>query len=111
MEEEKAAAYYDELSRKGEGAARFKQGVGFSSSAPNATFQNPLPPSSPNSSKPPLSRRSKHSSNPSTTISRKSPLLSLGFQAGIGIAIEVEDESGAEKNEGKGAEAEIDTRK
>ncbi|XP_052181354.1 DEAD-box ATP-dependent RNA helicase 21 [Diospyros lotus] len=33
MEEEKAAAYYDELSRKGEGAARFKQGLGFSSSA------------------------------------------------------------------------------
>ncbi|XP_057420601.1 uncharacterized protein LOC130714694 [Lotus japonicus] len=33
MEEEKAAAYYDELTRKGEGAARFKQGLGFSSSA------------------------------------------------------------------------------
>ncbi|KAK4791372.1 hypothetical protein SAY86_031785 [Trapa natans] len=32
MEEEKAAAYYDELTRKGEGAARFKQGLGFSSS-------------------------------------------------------------------------------
>ncbi|OMO85783.1 hypothetical protein COLO4_21450 [Corchorus olitorius] len=31
MEEEKAAAYYDELSRKGEGAARFKRGLGFSS--------------------------------------------------------------------------------
>ncbi|CAN1265851.1 hypothetical protein LINPERPRIM_LOCUS12353 [Linum perenne] len=31
MEEDKAAAYYDELSRKGEGAARFKQGLGFSS--------------------------------------------------------------------------------
>ncbi|KAG2257468.1 hypothetical protein Bca52824_076762 [Brassica carinata] len=31
MEEEKAAAYYDELTRKGEGAARFKQGLGFSS--------------------------------------------------------------------------------
>ncbi|KAG9138044.1 hypothetical protein Leryth_001304 [Lithospermum erythrorhizon] len=30
MEEEKAAAYYDELSRKGSGAARFKQGLGFS---------------------------------------------------------------------------------
>lgn len=30
MEEEKAAAYYDELTRKGEGAARFKQGLGFS---------------------------------------------------------------------------------
>ncbi|KAL4633917.1 hypothetical protein ACB092_04G158100 [Castanea dentata] len=31
MEEDKAAAYYDELSRKGQGAARFKQGLGFSS--------------------------------------------------------------------------------
>ncbi|OMO77584.1 NADH-ubiquinone reductase complex 1 MLRQ subunit [Corchorus capsularis] len=31
MEEEKAAAYYDELSRKGEGAAKFKRGLGFSS--------------------------------------------------------------------------------
>ncbi|KAL2936090.1 Nipped-B-like protein B [Bienertia sinuspersici] len=31
MEEEKAAAYYDELTRKGGGAARFKQGLGFSS--------------------------------------------------------------------------------
>lgn len=31
MEEEKAVAYYDELTRKGEGAARFKQGLGFSS--------------------------------------------------------------------------------
>ncbi|PKI78049.1 serine/threonine-protein kinase fray2 [Punica granatum] len=33
MDEEKAAAYYDELTRKGGGAARFKQGLGFSSSA------------------------------------------------------------------------------
>ncbi|KAI6675317.1 hypothetical protein NL676_003223 [Syzygium grande] len=32
MDEEKAAAYYDELTRKGEGAARFKQGLGFSAS-------------------------------------------------------------------------------
>ncbi|KAI3853777.1 hypothetical protein MKW92_040307 [Papaver armeniacum] len=31
MEEDKAAAYYEELTRKGEGAARFKQGLGFSS--------------------------------------------------------------------------------
>lgn len=30
MEEEKAAAYYEELTRKGQGAARFKQGLGFS---------------------------------------------------------------------------------
>lgn len=33
MEEEKAAAYYEELCRKGEGAAKFKQGLGFSSSS------------------------------------------------------------------------------
>ncbi|EOY20578.1 Arginine/serine-rich coiled coil protein [Theobroma cacao] len=31
MEEEKAVAYYEELTRKGEGAARFKRGLGFSS--------------------------------------------------------------------------------
>ncbi|XP_010255370.1 PREDICTED: serine/threonine-protein kinase fray2 [Nelumbo nucifera] len=37
MEEEKAAAYYDELTRKGEGAARFKQGLGFSSQSSNTT--------------------------------------------------------------------------
>uniref|UniRef100_A0A5B7BD23 Uncharacterized protein n=1 Tax=Davidia involucrata TaxID=16924 RepID=A0A5B7BD23_DAVIN len=36
MEEEKAAAYYDELTRKGEGAARFKQGLGFSSNSDDA---------------------------------------------------------------------------
>ncbi|KAF9606892.1 hypothetical protein IFM89_029491 [Coptis chinensis] len=35
MEEEKAAAYYEELTRKGEGAARFKQGLGFSSNTPD----------------------------------------------------------------------------
>ncbi|CDP14926.1 unnamed protein product [Coffea canephora] len=33
MEEEKAAALYDELTRKGGGAARFKQGLGFSSTS------------------------------------------------------------------------------
>ncbi|KAL4566570.1 hypothetical protein LXL04_030688 [Taraxacum kok-saghyz] len=37
MEEEKAAAYYDELTRKGGGAARFKQGLGFSSSSSSVT--------------------------------------------------------------------------
>ena len=37
--------------------------------------------------------------------------MSLGFRAGIGTAIEVEDEAKPEKNLGKGAEAEIDTRK
>ncbi|XP_027331688.1 probable ATP-dependent RNA helicase DDX46 [Abrus precatorius] len=41
MEEEKAAAYYDELTRKGEGAARFKQGLGFSASAPNDDVPKP----------------------------------------------------------------------
>ncbi|KAM3304217.1 hypothetical protein P3S67_015249 [Capsicum chacoense] len=35
MEEEKATTYYNELTRKGEGAIRFKQGLGFSS-----VFQN-----------------------------------------------------------------------
>ncbi|XP_023000850.1 serine/threonine-protein kinase fray2 [Cucurbita maxima] len=35
MEESKAAAYYEELTRKGEGAARFKRGLGFSSSDSN----------------------------------------------------------------------------
>lgn len=32
MEDDKLAAYYDELTRKGGGAARFKQGLGFSTS-------------------------------------------------------------------------------
>ncbi|KAM0942676.1 hypothetical protein DsansV1_C14g0129621 [Dioscorea sansibarensis] len=40
MEEEKAAAYYDELSRKGEGAARFKQGLGFSSQRTSDPFSS-----------------------------------------------------------------------
>ncbi|KAJ1284817.1 hypothetical protein BS78_03G234600 [Paspalum vaginatum] len=38
MEEAKAAAYYDELNRKGEGARRFKQGLGFSSSSDATSF-------------------------------------------------------------------------
>ncbi|XP_058070158.1 splicing factor U2af large subunit B isoform X2 [Magnolia sinica] len=42
MEEKKAAAYYDELTRKGKGAARFKQGLGYNS--------NPLSSSSSSSS-------------------------------------------------------------
>ncbi|CAA6670599.1 unnamed protein product [Spirodela intermedia] len=42
MEEEKAVAYYDELTRKGGGAARFKQGLGFSSSS-SAGDTKPLP--------------------------------------------------------------------
>lgn len=41
MEEEKAAAYYEELTRKGEGAARFKQGLGFSASASNDDVPKP----------------------------------------------------------------------
>ncbi|XP_003569586.1 serine/arginine repetitive matrix protein 2 [Brachypodium distachyon] len=40
MEEEKAAAYYDELNRKGEGARRFKQGLGFSSGDPQPAFSS-----------------------------------------------------------------------
>ncbi|CAL0325378.1 unnamed protein product [Lupinus luteus] len=41
MEEEKAAAYYEELTRKGEGAARFKQGLGFSNSSSNDVVPKP----------------------------------------------------------------------
>ncbi|KAJ4963364.1 hypothetical protein NE237_023303 [Protea cynaroides] len=41
MEEEKAAAYYDELTRKGERAARFKQGLGFSSLSDTAIDNGP----------------------------------------------------------------------
>ncbi|KAF5957594.1 hypothetical protein HYC85_004819 [Camellia sinensis] len=41
MEEEKAAEYYNELVRKGEGAARFKQGLGFSSTT--TTKHNVVP--------------------------------------------------------------------
>ncbi|KAL8158724.1 hypothetical protein V2J09_000261 [Rumex salicifolius] len=44
MEEDKAAAYYDELSRKGSGAARFKQGLGFSSSSSAAASSAVDPP-------------------------------------------------------------------
>lgn len=36
MEEEKAAAYYDELLGKGRNAALFKQGLGFGSNSTNA---------------------------------------------------------------------------
>ncbi|WOH10511.1 hypothetical protein DCAR_0729980 [Daucus carota subsp. sativus] len=42
MEEEKAAAYYDELTRKGQGAARFKQGLGFSSNDAVSSHTNKL---------------------------------------------------------------------
>ncbi|KAK9278538.1 hypothetical protein L1049_028107 [Liquidambar formosana] len=44
MEESKAAAYYDELTRKGEGAARFKQGLGFTSHSPTTTTTDAPPP-------------------------------------------------------------------
>ncbi|XP_072995832.1 uncharacterized protein [Typha latifolia] len=43
MEEAKAAAYYDELTRKGERAARFKQGLGFSSSSSSKTSSSSSP--------------------------------------------------------------------
>lgn len=43
MEEEKAAAYYDELTRKGEGAARFKQGLGFSSQSSTSDAPSKTP--------------------------------------------------------------------
>ncbi|XP_051123227.1 uncharacterized protein LOC127246073 [Andrographis paniculata] len=36
MEDEKLAAYYDDLTRRGGGAARFKQGLGFSSATPSS---------------------------------------------------------------------------
>ncbi|KAK8965305.1 hypothetical protein KSP40_PGU001338 [Platanthera guangdongensis] len=45
MEEAKAAAYYEELTRKGEGAARFKQGLGFSTTTSYVSFP-PKPSSS-----------------------------------------------------------------
>ncbi|GMH31426.1 hypothetical protein Nepgr_033269 [Nepenthes gracilis] len=41
MEDEKAAAYYDELTRKGGGAARFKQGLGFSTTMTTAYDEPP----------------------------------------------------------------------
>ncbi|KAL5147281.1 Protein ULTRAPETALA 1 [Glycine soja] len=41
MEEEKAASHGDELTCKGERAAMFKQGLGFSSSAPNDDIPKP----------------------------------------------------------------------
>uniref|UniRef100_A0A2P2IPW7 Uncharacterized protein MANES_06G099800 n=1 Tax=Rhizophora mucronata TaxID=61149 RepID=A0A2P2IPW7_RHIMU len=45
MEEEKAAAYYDELTRRGEGAARFKQGLGFSGGSDSAPSRGSALPS------------------------------------------------------------------
>ncbi|KAL0416918.1 UNVERIFIED_CONTAM: hypothetical protein Slati_3523700 [Sesamum latifolium] len=41
MEDEKLAAYYDDLTRRGGGAARFKQGLGFSSSNSSANDDVP----------------------------------------------------------------------
>ncbi|KAK4437135.1 hypothetical protein Salat_0047400 [Sesamum alatum] len=43
MEDEKLAAYYDDLTRRGGGAARFKQGLGFSAS--NSSANNDVVPS------------------------------------------------------------------
>ena len=112
MEEEKAAAYYNELTRKGERAARFKQGLDFSSLAPNDDVAKPSSSflskfvKASSESKKQAQLQSIHNQR-----SRKSLLSSLGFRAGKGTAIEVEDEVGAEKNVGKGAEAVIDTGK
>ncbi|KAK3225694.1 hypothetical protein Dsin_005556 [Dipteronia sinensis] len=74
MEEEKAAAYYDELTRKGGGAARFKQGLGFSSSSP----ENDAVPKKQASSSSFLSNFVKASS-PTTTsnLQKKSELESI----------------------------------
>lgn len=46
MEEDKAVAYYDELARKGGGAARFKQGLGFSSQSSQGPLSKGNTPSS-----------------------------------------------------------------
>lgn len=100
MEEAKAAAYYDELNRKGEGARRFKQGLGFSSSDPDpASFPSkpttssssllsgfvragatPSPAQLPNPTKPPpppepssRQRRRFRSPSPSPSPSRPRP--------------------------------------
>ncbi|WOK94511.1 hypothetical protein Cni_G03215 [Canna indica] len=84
MEEEKATANYNKLSRKGEGAARFKQGLGFSSVAPVFDSFPPSPRhppcSSPPSSAPPtLARRptlqvSQARNNPQQAQKGASPL-------------------------------------
>ncbi|KAH6756973.1 serine/arginine-rich splicing factor [Perilla frutescens var. hirtella] len=41
MEDEKLAAYYDDLTRRGGGAARFKQGLGFTSNSSSANDDVP----------------------------------------------------------------------
>lgn len=41
MEDEKLAAYYDDLTRRGGGAAKFKQGLGFSSNSSSANDDVP----------------------------------------------------------------------
>ncbi|KAK6920779.1 hypothetical protein RJ641_014457 [Dillenia turbinata] len=77
MEEEKAAAYYDELTRKGEGAARFKQGLGFSSSH-SSDSNKPLASSSTLSSSSFLSTFVKASSpNSSSDLQKQSQLQSI----------------------------------
>ncbi|CAI9112502.1 OLC1v1012962C2 [Oldenlandia corymbosa var. corymbosa] len=74
MEEEKAAALYDELTRKGEGAARFKRGLGFSST-PNEA----VPPSSSFTSSSSFLSQFVKASNPSTTpeLDKQSQLSSI----------------------------------
>ncbi|KAK6924908.1 hypothetical protein RJ641_009234 [Dillenia turbinata] len=77
MEEEKAAAYYDELTRKGEGAARFKQGLGFSSSH-SSDSNKPLASSSTLSSSSFLSTFVKASCpNSSSELQKQSQLQSI----------------------------------
>ncbi|KAK9747970.1 hypothetical protein RND81_02G027200 [Saponaria officinalis] len=77
MEEEKAAAYYDELTRKGSGAARFKQGLGFSSAATTTVADDPPPVRG--SALPPSSFLSNFvkSSNPSEVDKQQSQLQSI----------------------------------
>ena len=96
MEEEKAVPNYDELTCKGERAAWFKLGLRFSSSA--AKDDVPKPSSSFLSKFVKASSESKKQAQLQSIHDnlKKSLLSSLGFRAGIGTTIEVEDEVGAE---------------
>ncbi|KAK9104742.1 hypothetical protein Scep_021586 [Stephania cephalantha] len=67
MEEAKAAAYCEELTRKGEGAARFKHGLGFSSSS--SPSSNPVRGSALASSSSSFLRTFVRASSPSSTKS------------------------------------------
>ncbi|KHN18260.1 hypothetical protein glysoja_048337 [Glycine soja] len=96
MEEEKVVPNYDELTCKGERTAWFKQGLGFSSSAPKDDV--PKPSSSFLSKFVKASSESKKQAQLQSIHDnlKKSLLSSLGFRAGIGIVIEVEDEARVE---------------